>query len=194
MLKKYLLILLIILCGSCFKTQSQNTAKIHIQPSSVLSIKGSTNINKFTCKFNTAVLKGESTVHYTVEENDIIFSEATLILKNDCFDCGKKMITKDFRELIKAETYPEITLTLKALKPSKTEPNITYALIDFDIAGVTQSYKIPMAIETENVIKASGALSLNIRDFNLENPKKAFGLIKIDDVVTILFELDITMV
>ncbi|MGJ5641412.1 YceI family protein [Formosa sp. S-31] len=187
-------IFLVICCFSFTGTQAQEHTQVLIKATSELSIKGNTNINKFSCKFNTATLSNKIPASYKAQNNKLAFSQATLVLNNECFDCGKKMITRDFRDLIKAETYPDITLTIHELIKSDSDPDVYNALVEFNIAGVAKTYKIPVSVQSKEHLVASGNISLNIRDFNLENPKKAFGLIKIEDVISIHFLLEMETV
>ena len=54
----------------------------------------------------------------------------------------------------------------------------------------SKSYFIPVELKDDKIINVSGALNLNICDFNLEPPKKALGLIVVSDIIKINFDLD----
>ncbi|WP_066217716.1 YceI family protein [Formosa haliotis] len=189
---KKLAVLLVVIIGLSFVNSTQNkSAFISILPSSKLTVNGVTNIANFACNFNALTLKNKIPVSYTISENSIAFNKAKLVLVNNEFDCGRKLINKDFHKLLKTEDYPEIEINLKEVKRSITKPVRTTATVDFKIAGVTKTYTIPISVSRDHTLKASGDIRLNIRDFGLENPKKVLGLIKIEDVVTIHFQLDI---
>ncbi|WP_434035675.1 YceI family protein [Formosa sp. 4Alg 33] len=193
-LKKLAIVLSVLLAvsfsGSPVKTQSE----IIIKPSSKLTIHGITNVANFACKFNTVTLKDEIAISYTAKSCHTSFENALLVLDNKEFDCGRKIINKDFNDLLKSDTYPQIAIRLKEVVRSKTDPKIVTAHVDFIIAGVTKSYQIPIHISRDQALTVNGKIKLNIRDFGLENPKKMLGLIKIEDVVTVHFHLDMDII
>ena len=111
------------------------------------------------------------------------------MLDNSCFDCGSRVINKDFMNLLKSEEYPKIVLELKEIKKDLSTDCIVHALIEIVIAGESKSYFIPVELKDDKIINVSGALNLNICDFNLEPPKKALGLIVVSDIIKINFDL-----
>ncbi|MBP1839836.1 YceI family protein [Formosa algae] len=191
MLKKITLFLIVIINLSFIGIYTKKTADISIKPSSTLTIYGETNITDFSCVFNSVALNEKTPITYITKEHSIIFKEAKLVLENKEFDCGKRMINKDFRSLLKTEIHPEIAILLKEVQYNNEASNNATALVDFVIAGVTKHYKIPISVTQDQNLTVNGNISLDIRDFNLENPKKALGLIKIDDEVTVHFKLDL---
>ncbi|WP_299781481.1 YceI family protein [uncultured Formosa sp.] len=190
-LKKLTLFLIVIINVSFITVSNKNTTEIKIKPSSKLTIKGITNITDFSCKFNSVALKKKTPITYIKKENHTVFENAKLVLENKEFDCGKRIINNDFRDLLKTETYPKITILLKEVKHLNTTNKNTIASVDFLIAGVTKSYDIPITITHDHSVIVDGDIKLNIRDFGLENPKKILGLIKIEDEVTVHFKLDL---
>ncbi|MFB9052539.1 YceI family protein [Formosa undariae] len=189
-LKKLAIALSVLLAVSFSGSPVKTEAEIVIKPSSKLTIQGITNITNFACKFNTVTLKDQIAISYTATNNEATFENALLILDNQEFDCGKRIINKDFNNLLKSDTHPQIAIRLKEVIRSKTEPKKITAHVDFIIAGVTKTYQIPISVSRDHSLKINGKIRLNIRDFDLENPKKMLGLIKIEDVVTVHFHLD----
>ncbi|MBO2543226.1 YceI family protein [Salegentibacter sp. BDJ18] len=166
------------------------TKKIDILPDSHLSIKGTTNINDFECDFNTLRFKNETfKVHYTEKGEILHFKNSVLPLENVNFDCGNRKINKDFHELLKSKEHPEILLKLKKIDMSEEGNSIV--TIGFTIAGVNKDYKFPVEITRDKQLCFDGKLKLNIKDFNLEAPSKIFGLIVLDEVIEINFNLNV---
>ncbi|GGW71671.1 hypothetical protein GCM10008085_24790 [Winogradskyella epiphytica] len=60
-----------------------------------------------------------------------------------------------------------------------------------NIAGHSQSYKIPLSIKRNNNLQVSGQLDIQLSDYNLTAPKKLFGMITIVDTIEIIFNLSI---
>ena len=105
------------------------------------------------------------------------------------FDCGNRKINKDFHELLKSKEHPEILLKLKKIDMSEEGNSIV--TIGFTIAGVNKDYKFPVEITRDKQLCFDGKLKLNIKDFNLEAPSKIFGLIVLDEVIEINFNLNV---
>ncbi|QDO95325.1 YceI family protein [Formosa sediminum] len=191
LLKRITLVLVVIINVSFISINHKNKVHVSIKPSSKLTINGETNITDFSCVFNSVTLDKIAPITYISKTNSTIFQDATLVLNNTDFDCGKRMINKDFRALLKTETYPEIIIHLNEVKYPNSNSDDAYALVNFIIAGTSKPYKIPITITKDELLTIQGEISLNIRDFGLENPNKMLGLIKIEDVVSVHFKLDL---
>src|SRR5690606_33344694 len=121
----------------------------------------------------------------------IAFEKTTLVLDNINFDCGGPGINNDFQELLKTKTHPKVFIKLKEIIKDKNNENLVQALIDLEIAGITKPYTVPIELKNEETMSIKGALALNIRDFNLDPPRKALGMIVVKDVIEINFDLAI---
>ncbi len=169
-------------------TQSEfSTKTIQILPTSELSIKGDTNISEFGCVFNTAYLEKNRVVTYKQHGNAISFNNAVLSLQNKGFNCGNNAINKDFHSLLNTKEYPIIILELT--KITFIEKEKAKAYVKITIAGKKKEYSLPIDIHSSTTFRFIGKLKLNIKDFNLEPPKKMFGLIVIKEEIEIAFDL-----
>lgn len=160
---------------------------VKILSSSELSIKGDTNISEFGCEFNTFYLEECREVVYTRNGNNILFKNAVLSLKNNGFDCGNRGINKDFHSLLNTKEYPNITIELTGITLKKGEKASANVLIT--IAGKKKEYTFLIDIFSTPLNRFVGKLKLDINDFNLEPPKKMFGLIVIKEEIEIDFNL-----
>ena len=169
-------------------SQNDFVAKtIQILASSELSIKGDTNISEFGCVFNTIYLEECRKVVYRKNGNDVIFKNAVLSLKNSGFDCGNKVINKDFHAMLNTKEYPNLTMELNKITLNKGEKATAY--VQITIAGKKKEYTFPIDVLSSPLNRFLGKLKLDINDFNLEPPKKMFGLIVIKDEIEIDFNL-----
>jgi len=172
--------------------QNRFVAKsIEILPNSELSISGDTNISGFGCEFNTFYLEQCREVVYLKDGNHIRFKNAILSLKNEGFDCGNKGINKDFHSLLNTKEYPKITLELTDITLNRADRG--KANVKITIAGKERKYSLPIEIVTSPTHCFIGKLSLDIRNFGLQLPKKLFGLIVIKEEIEINFNLAVAL-
>lgn len=186
-------ILFLILILSCFGiSRAQNGSEkisLEILPDSKLNITGDTNIRDFECIYNPALLPSYNELKFRKNGNSILFDNALLKLSTRGFDCGSRGINKDFHSLLKTSEYPEIHLELKKLQIESPEKAIAEMLIS--IAGKKKHYSVPVELVEGAISGYKGNLVLNIRDFDLEMPRKMLGLIVIKDDIEISFNLKV---
>lgn len=185
-------ILFLFLLTLCFSTLTWaqgdfETEKITILSASELTITGDTNISKFKCGFDSVLLGRNVGINFIETGSGIKMQNAVLKLDNKGFNCGSKAINKDFNTLLETEEYPEITLEINSLDFLKDFR--TTALVTITIAGISKDYSVTVASTRDPESSFTGKLKLNIKDFRLEPPKKAFGLIVIKEEISINFSL-----
>ena len=164
---------------------SKNVTKVKITNKSEVTIKGKSNVNSFECKYNSDFIENDLQVSIARNNSKILLDGAKIAIKSTGFDCAHKMITKDFKSILKADEYPHIVINLKEI--NTTKENIT-AKLNVKIAGVEKEYLVPVIFNssTNNV---KGLLKLNIKDFKLKSPKKLLGMVVVNDNVDINFNL-----
>ena len=139
--------------------------RVKITSKSEVTIKGKSNVNSFECKYDSDCIEDEISVAVTRSNTKILFEGAKISIQSKGFDCRHKMITKDFKKILKADDYSHIGIDLEELVTNKNE--IT-AKICVEIAGI---------------------LKINIKDFCLQSPKKLLGFVTLNDNVAIDFNL-----
>ncbi|WP_445714747.1 YceI family protein [Flavobacterium sp.] len=164
---------------------SKNQTKVKITNKSEVTIKGKSNVNSFECKYNSDFIENDLQVSIARNNNKILLDGAKIAIKSTGFDCAHKMITKDFKSILKADEYPHIVINVKEINTAKE--NIT-AKLNVKIAGVEKEYLVPV-IFNSNTNNVKGLLKLNIKDFKLKSPKKLLGMVVVNDNVDINFNL-----
>lgn len=164
---------------------SKNVTKVKITNKSEVTIKGKSNVNSFECKYNSDFIENDLQVSIARNNNKILLDGAKIAIKSTGFDCAHKMITKDFKSILKADEYPHIVINVKEINTAKE--NIT-AKLNVKIAGVEKEYLVPV-IFNSNTNNVKGLLKLNIKDFKLKSPKKLLGMVVVNDNVDINFNL-----
>src|SRR5690554_336463 len=182
---------LFLLTAFDLKDSLANNKLVYITAESRLKISGTTNINTFTCDFNTAGMMAPIPVQYEKIGSKYIFHKADLILDNQGFDCGSRGINRDFHALLKTDQHAYIRLKLREIEVGTTVSFDLKAIVDIEIAGCTNSYKIPIKFDRKEEMCILGELKLNLDDFKLKAPKKVLGLISVHETITINFDLAI---
>ncbi|MFN7044246.1 MAG: YceI family protein [Flavobacterium sp.] len=164
---------------------SKNQTQVKITNKSEVVIKGKSNVNSFECKYDSDFIQNDLQVSISRNNSKILLDGAKLAIKSTGFDCAHKMITKDFKTILKADEYPHIVINVKEINTIKE--NIS-AKINVKIAGIEKEYLVPITYNPSNG-NVKGLLKLNIKDFKLKSPKKLLGMVVVNDHVEINFNL-----
>lgn len=164
-----------------------------IIPASSLSIEGASNLNSFSCGMDSY----QRTDTLVVIENTpthLKFSPNKLAIPVAGFDCENNLITRDFRETLFADTHPEIGisfLSFKKILPGATGKSSYDAHVAIELAGRTREVNIRFDFyeKSYSLYHLSGSKILRFSDFGFTPPQKAMGLIKVEDELTINFNL-----
>lgn len=171
---------------SLFLTPQDPIEEFNVLPSSTLEIKGSSNVNNFTCVFKMEDISTVS-VNYNVQKQK--FESALVQFPVASFDCGGRMINSDFRDLLQENKFPKLSLRLMEIVP--LEEDKALISLEFEIAGVKKLYKVPVSFAVmKGYYSSRGHVELDIRDFGLTQPKKLFGMIVISNKIDINFKFD----
>lgn len=141
-----------------------------------VKINGSTNVNSFQCI--NSKFKNDGNV-YTFSEKNL----PNIILKVIDFDCGNKMMTKDFQKILNAEKYPN--MTIKFINFTKTQKNFI-AVVEVKMMNQSRRYSVEFEIENNKLI---GKKNVKFSDFNITPPKKMGGMIVVKDDLDLTFSL-----
>lgn len=173
-----------------WSVQAQNDFEketIRLLPESELIISGSTNVNNFHCEFDIDLISDSKQVKFLHEHDLIKFYNLQLNLLTKGFDCGNRKMNSDFQDLLKSDSHPQIVIDIVQVRNLASEEPV--AEIRVELAGQTKHYKLPVQIHEH---RFKGKFSMNIRDFGLEPPKKALGLIIVDEHIEVAFDLKLT--
>ncbi len=159
-----------------------------IDPASSLNIHGKTNINKFLCAQCETLDRDTVQILMTTEGKIVRMSNAALKIRVKDFDCGIKQMTNEFRDLLQADDYPYLQMILDSIEPINDSKFI--ANISIVLAGVKSEYRIPVEVfDDEHTLICSGKSQVSFVDFNLEPPVKFMGMVKVNEMLDISFNL-----
>jgi hypothetical protein len=159
---------------------------ISIQPHSELIIAGSTNVNKFDCTFDIELISSPIAIAYQRKEDLVKLKDLKLSLRTSGFDCGNKRMNADFQDLLMSHKYPAIEIEVKQLE--LIAGDYQKAFLQVTMAGKSKQYELPVLVKDDFY---KGKLRLNIRDFGLEPPRKALGLIEVNEIIKVQFDLKV---
>lgn len=172
----------------------------HIDEKSQLYLLGSTNVNTFKCdckdKFQPSILEGEINPSTRL----IQFKNAKLRIKTKLLSCRNNVMNRDMHKALKAEEFPFITVDLLNAQPLHNEkemqPGKVYSYnvnTVMHIAGISkpQLMQVKFLRTKDNLYKLTASKDILMSDYNI-HPRTPFNIIKIDDIITIHFELLVT--
>lgn len=180
------ILLLGILCTTSLLDHLCLAQEFTLLPSSKLRIHGSSNVNNFTCSYSMEQFRGLSLKYYPEADQ---FRTTAMKFPISNFDCGGRIINRDFKEILKEEAYPELGIKLLDVIPiTSKKANVT---LELEIAGVKREYDLSVYYNNNyDRHSASGKLKLDIGDFNIEQPKRMLGMIVVDREIDIVFQID----
>jgi hypothetical protein len=172
----------------------------HIDEKSQLFFLGTTSVNDFKCdckdKFQPAVLEGEINPSTKL----IQFKNAKLRIKTKLLSCRNNVMNRDMHKALKADDFPFITVDLLNAQPLHNEKEMQAGKVYsyqvntiIQIAGISkaQVMQVKFLRSKENVYKLTASKDVLMSDYHIK-PRTPFNIIKIDDQITIHFEMLVT--
>lgn len=192
--------LLLLLTISGFSPK--NTARMNegikkwvVSQNSSLSVKGSTNVNQFTCVIPDCPQQDTLRVASGTSEQPVALT-GRIRLPVSSFDCHLPAMTRQLRETLKEKRFPALYIrfiSLSKLPALSTVPARITGLVDIEIAGATKRLEVSYQLnqDAQQVIHLRGSRALNFSDFDLVPPTKLGGMIKTRDELNVDFQLNI---
>lgn len=139
-----------------------------------IQINGKTNINTFKCinsKFSDTIynFSGEWLPNINLRVSD--------------FNCGNKMMNRDFYNTLSADSFPN--MTIKFLKFSKNKDQYN-AEVEVKLMNQTKKYNIDLIAEDNKLI---GKRTIKFSEFKIKTPQKFGGMIYVKDDLNLIFSL-----
>jgi len=163
-----------------------------------LFLKGTTNVNKFTCDCEDQFVFQELEVE--VGDAASRFQNARLGMTTRKFNCKNGKMDRDLQKALKAEEHPKILIELlearhkpEHLKNPEAGWFDVEAKVNLTITNVTKVKRIKAQARriSENQFALKGSESVQMTEFGIDPPTAMFGLIKVDDLITFHFDLTV---
>jgi len=166
-----------------------------IEPQSNLYIKGTTNINSFECVSLDAFRVQELQGTFYPSSRKVSFKGATLQLQVKKLDCKNSKMNKDLCEAMNADIYPTIKVHLHSasLKAPGLSQSAAEIIADatLEITGVRKKVQFnTRGVQlSDDAYEFISEQTIKMTDFGVEPPTALFGLIKVDDEITIHLDI-----
>lgn len=169
---------------------------VSLQPESSISIHGKSNINTFD--FIQSGVFTEPSIKVSLNQNTqgLLTNSVSLPVDVRKFTCSNKKMLNDFLDLLNAEKYPVMNITVHKInvKTEKTSTDKDFytgtVIVSITLAGVTSLYSIPFdAVSTSDRFVILGEKILRFSDFKLTPPVKFMGLIKVKNELHVQLKL-----
>lgn len=149
-------------------------------------IEGNTSIGRFSCVYE----EGSSINKIYVERNETAHV-LTFQLPVQEFACGNRMLNKDFVKTLRGKEYPCIEVVLEDFYKEDT-----FYAGDIKLTLIAKEHEIKaLPFELKSVSGEGdfleGGFMLDLDEFEIEPPKKLFGLIKVRNELNVKLRLEV---
>lgn len=192
-----LLNLFIVVLLNMLAPVTSNRVVYSIKEQSSLKISGSSNVNEFECSTYDNFSDGYIYILTEGDEESLKFSNAILKIDVKSFDCHNPMMNKDFYKTLNAKESPTIDVELLSAVPLsggkilRSQSGSFLADVSISLNNKSKADEIIVHWEKTgyNVYRFRGEKKLQMSDFEIEKPVAALGLIKVNDEISIAFDL-----
>lgn len=195
--RSHILVLFGFLILSLIATDSLRAQNLTVQKeNSSLAIEGHSNVNQFRCEANDYKTIIERTSNPDQPEEEVENQLTVHIsIEVDGFECGRSRMNRDLRDALKVNQHPTIDFEyISTREMSYDDSSDRYTLQvtgDLTVAGTTNriEFEINGVLLNGNLVRAKGEKLILMSDYNIEPPVALFGLIKVQEELTVLFDL-----
>lgn len=155
---------------------------------SKLWIEGESNVNTFNCTAE----QYESDIEPPSGQENILVEVDVVV---ESFECGKKKMNRDLYDALHSNKHPHISFeyfSASSLEYIDTEDRYTMIVKGLlTVAGTSREIQFPMdaSVSDDGTVRATGKTELKMTDYNVEPPTALLGLVRVDNELTVHFEL-----
>lgn len=153
------------------------------EKNSYVSINGTTNINSFKCVNNSFHQVAPISLNHS---NVNKFSETSINLIVNDFDCRNRVMTHDFRNILHSEKYPFLNITFLAL--DKKDHNNYKAFVQVKMMNKVKKYSLDLILKDSTLV---GNKTLRFSEFDIVPPKKFGGMVTVKDDLNLAISLKV---
>lgn len=175
-----------------FETTAGNDPFSAVVSSSLtLKINVRTNINSFICNYNS-LINDTIPYIYNTKNNKYYLSESKYQIPIKNIDCHNSIMNDEMQEMFNASKNPNIIIKINNIYIDKKALNDGKVQLSLTINNVENLYYVNFKFDNKNNISIiSSDISINLSDFKVIPPSKAFGLIQVENTININFALNL---
>ena len=193
--KPFWLLILIVMSGFNVQVSKPHITRWVITKGCFLKVGGSTNVNKFNCviaNYSTpdtlSFFRGNSSSPIKVLGN--------VKLNVQQFDCHNPVMTSDLRKTLKVKEFPNLVIrfiSLNKYPDNNTSTEALNGIVTIELAGVSRRFNVAYKLikNGSNALTMVGTRQVTFSDFNIVPPRKIGGMIKTNDELDVVFNLNV---
>jgi hypothetical protein len=168
-----------------------------VKQNSWLSLSGTTNVNSFECRSLVEDTNGQILVNVIDDGNSLSFSDAGIVLSVKSFDCKNQMITRDMHKALGGTHDSQIEIKLLDVVSGGMN---WYAVngkamtgVTITLNGISVNREIDISWQRTGGFEYQfgGTAELFMSEFEIDPPSPAFGMVKVDDKITVNFNYNV---
>ncbi|HEY2027543.1 MAG TPA: YceI family protein [Gemmatimonadaceae bacterium] len=168
--------------------------RLTLETESRLWVEGSSTIRSFTCKadvVNAAIDTRTANAIPLLLTGDKAVIALDVKVPAEKLDCGNGTMNDHMLEALKAHENPTILFRLSSYEIARGTGTVTGTLKGTLSLGSVQK---PLTVTAEgkpegDMLRVTGATEVRMTDYDLKPPTLMFGRIKVNDAVTVKFDL-----
>jgi hypothetical protein len=179
-----------------FSQENKVIREVYVIENSTVRLVGNSNITGYACNLVDLSNNDNLPIKSLRKGTLIEMENAVIHLKTNGFKCDNKAMTKDFLKALKSEAYPTIKIEflsyqLNALVEEQHKQKNVKADILISIAGVDRKFTILLGqIKFKmDELTIKGSKKATMSDFEIAPPIALFGMVKVEDVIELEFDI-----
>jgi hypothetical protein len=177
------------------------TIEYAILADSKITVAGTTNINEFACFSIEKYGKSKGTTTIDPVTNTAIFRDTKLKVATVSLNCGNEAMNSNLYNLLRAEELPYIIIEIQQAKSKDGNPvNFSVqspmtAKVYITLAGVRRTNEVTFTGKEmyPGAYHFTGQHNISLNDYHLKAPEALFGLVKVNDIITVKFDLKVAV-
>lgn len=161
-----------------------------------VSLKGSTNVNKFNCNMDIEPLK-DMHVEVLPIKGGFEFIGVVFNLPSSSFKCDKRLMTKEMHQLLQVDAFPDLILEVKnfhqfeatAEDDFRVSSDVTVTICDQMRDEVFTDCYWKRRGDTRSL---GGYHEIQLTDYSIDPPKKMLGAVVTRNTIGLEFEIKLT--
>lgn len=168
---------------------------------SKVTVIGSTNVNEFACVSEKTIYDHQLSLSTNATNTSSLFSNAILKVKTESLDCGNAVMNTNLCATMHGDQYPFIVVELaevqsadgKPIRPASANAFVAKTYITLAGKKKVNNVKVESVKNADGSYRFSGKHQISLSSYGLEPPRAFFGLIKVNDVITVQFDLIVSV-